>query len=89
MARIVNPVLFSTYYGIRSSLLDAAGLIDPFIDVDTEQFIDPVLLEKSSDSRICVGAVNAFRDHFENYIRLLTISARQGDAAWRGADAEA
>ena len=36
MARIKDPILFSTYFGVESDLLDAAGLIDPFIDVDID-----------------------------------------------------
>ena len=48
MAKIVKPVLFSKYFGLNSQELSKAGLIDPFITVDTQLFIDPVLLEKSS-----------------------------------------
>jgi hypothetical protein len=50
-ARWLVPILFSTHFGLDSSLLDAAGLIDPFIDVDIPLFIDPVLLEKSSNKK--------------------------------------
>lgn len=87
MAKISNPVLFSKSFGIDADELSDAGLIDPFIDVDTQLFIDPVLLEKSAHKVIATEAIGAFRKHFENFIRLLTISERRGDAAWRGAEA--
>ncbi len=86
MARILNPILFSTYFGIDSSDLGSAGLIDPFINVDTQLFIDPVLLEKSSNLKIATDGIAAFRAHFGNFIRLITISDREGDAAWKGAE---
>ena len=52
MASFSNPTLFSAYFGMDPSELEKAGLIDTFIDVDTELFIDPVLLEKSSNKII-------------------------------------
>jgi hypothetical protein len=86
MARVYEPVLFSTYFGIPLSSLDHAGLIDPFIDVDTQLFIDPVLLEKSANARMATDAIAAFRNHFSNFVRLIAISEREGDAAWKGAE---
>lgn len=86
MALVQNPTLFSKYFGIKASDLDAAGLIDPFIDVDTQLFIDPVLLEKSTIAEISGEGISTFREHFNNFIRLITISGREGDAAWRAAE---
>ena len=85
MARIKDPILFSTYFGVESDLLDAAGLIDPFIDVDMPLFIDPVLLEKSSNHRIRKDGIERFRKHFQNFVRLLAISKQQNDATWKAA----
>ena len=85
MAKIFNPILFSKYFGIDADDIDSAGLIDPFINVDTQLFIDPVLLEKSSHKLIATEGIEAFRKHFDNFIRLLSISERRGDAAWKGA----
>ncbi len=85
MAKVQNPVLFSTYFGIDSKLLEDANLIDPLLNVDTPLFIDPVLLEKSDNARINTEAIQRFRKHFDGYVRLLAISEREGDAAWRGA----
>lgn len=86
MATIQNPTLFSAYFKIEADKLNQAGLIDPFIDVDTQLFIDPVLLEKSSNPVISGKAISAFRSHFENFVRLLAISENRNDAAWRNAE---
>jgi hypothetical protein len=85
MARVQNPVLFSTHFKVPQSELSEAGLIDPFLDVDIPLFIDPVLLEKSRNSHINTSALSRFRKHFEILIRLLTISQSEGDAAWKAA----
>jgi hypothetical protein len=85
MAKIQNPILFSTHFGLEPSALEAAGLIDPFLNVDTQLFIDPTLLEKSSNSIIKDKALPTFRRHFSDFLRLLAISEREGDAAWKAA----
>lgn len=86
MATVSNPMLFSTYFKIDADKLVDAGLIDPFVNVDTPLFIDPVLLEKSKHPIIANDAIAAFREHFGNFIRLLTISDKVGDAPWRAAE---
>ncbi|MEM7399074.1 MAG: hypothetical protein AAF354_09050 [Pseudomonadota bacterium] len=85
MARLSDPQLFSAYVGLDQSTFDNAGLIDPLIDIDTELFIDPVLLEKSSFELIKNDATTCFRDHFEKFVRLLAISERELDPAWLAA----
>lgn len=87
MARIKNPLLLSKHFGIDEQKLIDAGLVDPFLNVDTQLFIDPVLLSKCSDCEISQHAYGHFKTHFGNYIRLLAISRREGDAAWRAARA--
>lgn len=86
MANVRNPILFSTHFGVAAEAFKESGLIDPFLNVDTQLFIDPVLLEKSSNEVIRKDALTAFREHFANFIRLLAISENEGDAAWRGAE---
>ena len=66
--------------------MDSAGPIHPFIDVDPQLFVDPVLLEKSSNATIATDGIAAFREHFGNFVRLIAISDREGDAAWKGAE---
>ncbi|MDR6820937.1 hypothetical protein J2X76_006137 [Neorhizobium sp. 2083] len=85
MAHIKDPILFSEYFKISEKVLDEAGLIDPFIDVDTPLFIDPVLLEKSGHEIIAKKAIATFRKHFSDFIRLIAGSEREGDVAWRNA----
>lgn len=85
MARVQNPILFSTHFGVPSQALSAAGLIDPFLDVDIPLFIDPVLLEKSGNTTISTTAIARFRKHFEILVRMLNISKAENDAAWKAA----
>lgn len=85
MARVKNPTLFSSYFGIAPDTLKSAGLIDPFLDVDVPLFIDPVLLEKSANNTIRESAMDRFRKHFEILVRMLAISEVENDAAWKAA----
>ena len=85
MAKIQNPLLFSKHFGIDEIELAKAGLIDPFLNVDTQLFIDPVLLEKSVNPIISKDAYKNFCSHFSYYVRLLAISQVEDDAAWKGA----
>jgi hypothetical protein len=85
MARVHDPILFSTYFGVPPETLADAGLIDPFLDLDVPLFIDPVLLEKSSNDTIRESALLRFRQHFEVLVRMLAISKTEDDAAWKGA----
>ncbi|MCK1757505.1 hypothetical protein IVA78_20330, partial [Bradyrhizobium sp. 137] len=85
MARVQNPILFSVYFGIPSQALSAAGLIDPFLDVDIPLFIDPVLLEKSANTTVSTTAIARFRKHFEILVRMLNISKTENDVAWKAA----
>ncbi|MRN43275.1 MULTISPECIES: hypothetical protein [unclassified Brucella] len=85
MTTFTNPLLFSQYFNIKPIELEKAGLIDPFLTVDTQLFIDPILLDKSSNKIIRDDAYQTFRAHFTNVIRLLSICKREGDPAWKGA----
>ena len=57
--RVQTPTLFFACFEISPTALASAGLIDPFLDVDVPLFIDPVLLEKSSNSQIRQTRVSA------------------------------
>ena len=85
MSKIQNPILFSKHFGVDPDILVREGLIDSFLNVDTQLFIDPVLLEKSDHKSINDEGLKVFRTHFENFIRLLAISKAENDAAWKGA----
>ncbi|MBU1334413.1 MAG: hypothetical protein KJ944_21340 [Alphaproteobacteria bacterium] len=85
MSKIKDPILFSAHFNVDPVALEVAGLVDPFLNVDTQLFIDPVLLAKSGNPHINPGGHEAFRTHFGNYVRLLAISEKEGDVAWRNA----
>ncbi len=85
MAQFSNPILFSTHFKVAPEALEKAGLINPFLNVDTQLFIDPVLLDKSGIKIIKENAYQALRKHFENIVRLLIISKTEGDAPWKAA----
>lgn len=85
MARFANPILFSHYFKIDPDTLDQAGLIDPFLNVDLELFIDPILLQKSSNPEIAEDAHKQFCKHFASFIKLLSLSKKVDDAPWKGA----
>lgn len=85
MATFSNPILFSSHFGISADELKKAGLINPFLTVDTHLFIDPILLASSSNKVIREDGYKQLKEHFENIIRLLIISDKIGDAAWKAA----
>jgi hypothetical protein len=85
MKAFSDPTLFSKHFNIDPEQLSNAGLIDPFLDVDTQLFIDPILLEKCAIPLISGDAHTKLRHHFDNVFRLLAISAQEGDAPWKGA----
>ncbi|MCJ1962074.1 hypothetical protein [Novosphingobium mangrovi (ex Hu et al. 2023)] len=84
-ATIYKPILFSTYFGVDPDVLNDAGFLDPFTNIDTPLFVDPVLLEKSNVELIRTSAIARFREHFSRYVRLLALSKNEGDPAWKAA----
>lgn len=85
MAKIKNPVRFSTHFGISESLLEAAGVLNPTLNVDTKLFIDPLLLSQSQHPEIRGKARKTYIEHFGQVIRLLKATKYQDDVAWRAA----
>jgi hypothetical protein len=84
VAKIVNPITFSKQFNIGKAVIDALGIFDPALNVDTKLFIDPLLLQSSKHPEF-VSARNSFTKHFENIIKLLSISKQAGDVPWRNA----
>src|SRR5215470_4165269 len=85
MAKIRDPIRFSDHFGFDSSLLDAVGVLNPTLNVDTGLFIDPLLLEASQHSEIREGARTSYENHFTTIIKLLHATKGYGDVAWRSA----
>ncbi len=84
MAKISNPVLFSDHFKVDASELMSLGVLDPFINADTQLFIDPLLLEGSMHDEMKEAAA-LYQKYFENIIMLLMASKAKGDVPWRNA----
>lgn len=85
MAKIRNPRSFAEHFGIDPAQLDALGIFNPVLNVDTKLFIDPVLLRSSRYVEISRGAEKSFRSYFEAIVKLLLASSQRGDIAWNAA----
>ena len=84
-ASLVQPVLFSTKFGIPSKALESAGLIDPILNSDTKLFIDPLLIAKSVNPLIRARGIPLLEKRFRDVLDLLDTSQAVGDVAWKGA----
>lgn len=85
MPKVRNPTTFSAHFGVKQAKVDALGVFDPTLAVDTKLFIDPLLFRKSRHKEICVEAVKEYRQHFETVIKFLAASEEPEDVAWRTA----
>jgi hypothetical protein len=81
-----NPVLFSAHFGLPTSALRDAGLLDPILNFDTKLYVDPLLLSDSSNATVAGEGVALFDAHFRDVVRLLQVSSAEGDVAWRNAE---
>ncbi len=86
MARFSDAILFSERFGIDPAELDRLDVLNPTLNVDTNLFIDPLLLAHSTHQEISEGARKTYEDHFATVIKLLLASNRVGDAAWKAAE---
>ena len=86
MAKIINPTLFTDYFGIDLKEFEEANTFNPTLNVDSKLFIDPMLLEGSSFNYIHDSASNRLTEYFEDIITLLKASKIEKDIAWREAD---
>ncbi|WP_312960028.1 hypothetical protein [Stutzerimonas nitrititolerans] len=86
MAKIKVIATISSEFGISSELLEELDVIDLQLAVDTNLFIDPLLLPLSKHEEMSVGAATAYEQRFEFIVKLLAASKVQGDVAWRKAE---
>ncbi|MDO8381306.1 hypothetical protein [Phenylobacterium sp.] len=84
-ATLIQPILFSTQFGLSSVALDKAGLVDPILNSDTKLFIDPLLISKSKNALMRAKGIKVLRDRFTNVLDLLDTSEVVGDVAWKAA----
>ena len=82
MAKIRCPILFSQQFKINPQLLEDEGIFDPFLNIDTKLFIDPLLLAESEHEIFRNQASNELRTYYENIISLLQLSKKVGDFAY-------
>jgi hypothetical protein len=82
----MRPTLFSEKFGIPAEALDAANLLDPYVETDTPLFIDPLLIDKSTNQILQTDGLTQFREYFDKVVRLLAMAEREGDPAWLGAE---
>jgi hypothetical protein len=81
----VKPHLFSKHFGVSPSMLAAAGVFDPTLNIDTKLFPDPILLDASSHSEMR-EARPIFDEYFEQVRRLLLHSkGEKHHPAWKAA----
>ncbi len=85
MAKISNPLRFSTHFKVDPKNLEKLGLLDPTLNADTKLFIDPFLIPLSKHPEIAKGGRNTYEKHFETVIKLLAGSRKKDDAPWRNA----
>lgn len=79
MAKIRDPLVFSSHFKIDPSVLEAAGAVDPTLNVDLKLFIDPLLLGQSRVEPIRKNAPKRIHDYFEQILVLLTASKQEND----------
>jgi hypothetical protein len=78
------PTLISSVLGVDHDDLNAAGVFDSFVDLDSALHVDPHLLE-ASEAREFVEAYKAFQNHFVGVMTLLKQSKAPDDPLWRNA----
>lgn len=84
MAKIGRPLLFSTHFGVAPSDLAKLGVFDPTLNVDTELFMDPLLLERSDHAEMR-AARKTFEKHFGQVLGLIRGIQKEEDAPWKAA----
>lgn len=86
MAKIARLETISSEFSIDPDALKDLGIIDTQLTVDTNLFIDPLLLPESKHKEISIGAATAYEQRFEFIIKLLNASKQKGDITWRKAE---
>ena len=81
-----KPVYFSDYFKVDKAKLDELGVFDPILNYDTKVFVEPLLLEKSSN-QIIRDSFTTYQKFFSNLLLLLQKAeqANSLDRCWRTA----
>lgn len=81
----VSRMSFAQAFNIDRRVLAKLGCFNPVLQIDTNQAIDPLLLEKSRHSEMNIDAKAAFNQHFRSVCKLLAASKSPDDPAWLAA----
>lgn len=76
---------FSSVFSIKCDALRKLGVFDPTLDVDARLFIDPFLLPHSRHNEFSECAFSAYEQHFTEIYKLIKLSEKEGDKAWKSA----
>lgn len=81
----LEPITFSTAFGLSSEQVCAAGAVDVTLNCDTKLFIDPLLLKDCNFREFRDCSTSAYRERFELVIKLISASKKNSDKAWTAA----
>lgn len=79
------PITFSEKYKIPNEFIERNSVFDVIMDVDTQVFIDPALLELCTEKEF-INAKGKVEKYFAGIITLLKHSKNQRDMYWKRAD---
>lgn len=74
----------SSFLDIEPTALEAKGVFDAFIGVDTRLFVDPHLLKTTRIPEFA-DSYKKIEKYYEDILTLLQATERRGDRAWREA----
>lgn len=80
----LKPIYFSDYFSIDKEKLNAFGVFDPILNVDTKVFVEALLL-KNSSSQIIQNSYQTYKQFFSSLLLLLKKSVQIDDKCWRAA----
>lgn len=81
---VAEHVTFSDHFGVDPDELDALGVFDPYLTVDTPLAIDPKLLDSAPEAEL-KGAHNKVLERFADVFLLVSQSKRENDKFWKAA----
>lgn len=60
MAKLTNPITLSEHFALNPEHLESLGVLDVTLAIDTNLFIDPLLLEHSQQHEIFAPTLSHF-----------------------------
>jgi hypothetical protein len=84
MAKLTAPKMFCDHFGIDPTLMSKLGVLNPTLNVDTELFIDPMLLSASSHVEMR-NSRSTYETYFLLVGKFLAAIKLENDVAWKAA----